>query len=189
MGQASQADAARTLREVERVRERTWATLDRGWIGFFVFGVASLLSVPFTRIEDGQLLGTYWLIAGPVGLIVTWLGFRRIEVHRGVFDRHEYFYVAVIALMVAGGVLVGYTGDGVLSQAGTLLPIGAGLLAIGAFDRSALLLATGGAIVVLAVVLIAASPAHADTWAAAGSGAVLLAAGMIAHGGRGDRAA
>ena len=75
MGQASQADAARTLREVERVRERTWATLDRGWIGFFVFGVASLLSVPFTLIEGWPTPGTYWLIAGPVGLIVTWLGF------------------------------------------------------------------------------------------------------------------
>ncbi len=185
----SRAEAAETLRVVERARERTWASLDRGWIGFLVFGVASLLSVPFTRIDDGHLLGSYWLIAGPLALFVTWLGFRRIEVRSGVFDRHEYFYAVVMALILGGAILVGYTGDGVISQAGTLVPIGAGLLAIGVFDRSKLLLATGGAIVALAVGLMVVSPAHADTWAAAGLGAVFVAAGLVARAGRSDSAA
>lgn len=185
----SQAEAAETLRVVERARERTWATLDRGWIGFLVFGLASLLSVPFTRIDDGNLLGLYWLIAGPLALLVTWLGFRRIEIRSGVFDRHEYFYAVVMALMVGGATLVGYAGDGVVSQAGTLVPIGAGLVAIGVFDRSALLVATGGAIGVLALGLMVVSPAHADTWAAAGLGAVFVAAGLVARAGRSNSAA
>jgi hypothetical protein len=187
--QASRAEAARTLREVERVRERTRRLLDRGWIGFVVFGFASLLSVPFTLIDEGGLLGAYWLIAGQLGCLITWLGFRRIELRSGVFDRYEGFYTVVIPLMVGGAILVGYTGDGVVSQAGTLFPIGAGLIAIGLFDRSALLLVSGGLITALGAGLVLGDAAHADTWAAAGSGAVLLAAGLTACAGRSERAA
>ena len=68
--------------------------------------------------------------------------------------------------MVAGGSLL-HNRHGLFDRLARCFQSAPASLAIRAQDRSALLLATGGAIVVLGVVLIAASPAHADTWAAA----------------------
>jgi hypothetical protein len=171
--------AAQTLHEVEMVRDRTRSSLVAGWIPFLVFGVATLLSAVFARVDDGQALGTYWLIAGPLGVAITLLGFRRLEVRTGVFDRNEYFYATVIVLMVGGATLIGFTAENLASDVGPLFPVGAGLLVIGAFDRSMLVTGTGALIVVLGLGLAVIGPAYADMWAAIGEGAILIAAGLM----------
>jgi hypothetical protein len=176
-----QAEMARTLGEVERLRERTRDAVEWGWFPFLVFGVAVLLSAPFAWIDDGRSLGVYWLVAGPIALAVTLYAIRSLEVQAGVLDRHELVYAVVIAAMVAGAIVVGWTAEGIASDVGHMFPIGAGLLVIAAIDRSVLVAATGAAILALGALFAIIEPAHADGWVALSEGAVLIAAGLAAR--------
>lgn len=173
------ADTLRTLGEVERLRERTRYAVEWGWIPFLIFGAVVLLSVPFALIDDGSALGIYWLFAGPLGVVATLYAIRSLEVRTGVFERNEYLYAVVIAAMVAGATLVGWTAEGIGSEVGHTFPIGAGLLVIAVIDRSALVAWTGAAIIALGAVLLTAEPANARAWVALGEGAILIAAGLI----------
>ena len=177
----AEADAVRTLGEVERLRERTRDAVEWGWFPFLVFGAAVLLSAPFAWIDDGAALGYYWLIAGPVGVAVTLYAVRSMELRAGVLDRHEMVYAAVIAAMVAGAIIVGWTAEGIWSDVGHMFPIGAGLLVIAAIDRSALVAWTGASIIGLGILLLITEPSHADGWVALGEGAILITAGLVAR--------
>ncbi len=163
------------------MRDRTLASLATGWLPFLVFGVATLISAVFTRVDDGHALSTYWLIAAPLALAITVVGLRRLEVRRGVIDRNESFYIVVIVLMVGAAMLLGFTTEGLTSDVAPLFPIGVGLLAIGAFDRSVLELGTGTLILALGVVLAVTAPRYADTWAAVFEGLILIGAGLLSR--------
>jgi hypothetical protein len=175
--------ALQTLRGVEALRERTRKALVWGWLPFLAFGIATLASAPLTQINDGHALGTYWLIAGPLALAVTLLGYRRLEIRRGVFERNERFYTGLIAAMVVAALAIGFlVDDGIASEVGPLFPIGLGLLVISAVDRSGPVAAAGALIVGLGVALAVVAPVNADTWAAVGEGIVLTGTGLLALG-------
>ncbi len=168
--------AIQMLNEVEALRERTRKSLRWGWAPFAVFGVANLLSAPFTQIGDGLALGIFWLFAGPIGCLVTMTLVRRLELRSGVFDRHERFYAVVIGGMVIAATVVGFSARGLASDVGPVFPIGVGLVVIAAFDRSRFMGAAGTAVIALGVALAVAAPANADTWAAIGEGLIFIAA-------------
>lgn len=172
------ATAASVLSEVERVRGRTRETLDAGWLPYFVFGALTMLSAPFTQVGDGGAEGLYWLAAGPVGLAITWLYYRRHELEIGLVDRQEYLLAGIVATMVLGAIAVGWATAGDFSEAGWIFPIGAGLLAIGALESSPLDAAIGVALLMVAGALIAIEPAEPGTWAALLAGTILLAGGL-----------
>jgi hypothetical protein len=175
--------ALQTLRGVAAVRERTREAVVWGWLPFLAFGIATLASAPLTRIDDGEAVGPYWLIAAPLALAVTLLGYRRMELRRGVVERHERLYAGLIAAMLVTALAIGsLAGDGLASEVGPLFPIGIGLLVISAIDRSGLVAAAGTLILVLGVVLAVVAPANADTWATVGEGVVLVGAGVLARG-------
>lgn len=174
-------EAVQILDEVEKIRDHTRASLEWGWLAFFVFGAATLLSAAFTRIDDGDTLGLYWLVAGPVACLLLLAAVRHVEVETGVFDRNERAYVVVIGGMVALAIAAGYGLNGLSSDVGPLFPIGAGLLVIAAIDRSRFVAVVGGLILALGALLAIAGPSHADTWAALGEGAILVGAGLLAR--------
>lgn len=167
--------AATTLREVERVRGATRESLDPGWVPYLVFGLLTMLSAPFTQIGDEGVEGLYWLVAGPVGLVITWHLYRAREFRIGVLDRQEYLLAAIVAGMVIGATLVGWFADDQLSEAGWMFPIGAGLLAIGALEESPVDAGIGLGLVAAAGALVAVDPAQPATWAAVLGGLILLA--------------
>lgn len=169
-----------TLTEVSRIRARTSNELLLGWIPLFAFGAAVLGSGVFTLLDDKHL-GAYWLIAGPVATLITIAGVRRVELNRGVVDRNELFYATVIVTMTAAAIVLGYSLDNLASDVGPAFPIGLGLLAIGAFDRSTLLMVAGGLILLLATAVAIVGPEDADTWIAFGEGLILLGAGALAR--------
>jgi len=175
-------EAVQTLRDVEAVRERTRMAVMWGWLPFLVFGAATLGSTPFTLMDDSYAVGVYWLIIGPLALAVTFVGYRRMEMRRGVVELNESIYLLVIAVMLVGGLAIGFLADdGIASQVGPLLPVGVGLLVLGVIDGSTLLPAAGLLILGLGGALAVIAPEAADTWAAAGEGLVLIAAGLIAR--------
>jgi hypothetical protein len=176
----TEAETSRTLAELNRIRTRTSAELEFGWIPLLVFGLAVMGSGAVTLIDD-ELLGTYWLIAAPIATLITVVGVRRLELDTGVIDRNELFYAAVIVTMTAAAIVLGYSLDNLASDVGPAFPIGLGLIVIGAFDRSALLLTAGGLILVWATAIAIAGPDNADTWIAFGEGLVLIGAGVTAR--------
>jgi hypothetical protein len=176
----TEAETSRTLAELKRIRTRTSAELEFGWIPFLVFGLAVLGSGIFTLLDD-EHLGTYWLIAAPTAILITVAAVRRVELDTGVIDRNEAFYATVIVTMTAAAIVLGYSLENLASDVGPAFPIGLGLLIIGAFDRSALLLTAGALIVLWATAIAIAGPDDADTWIAFGEGLILIGAGVTAR--------
>jgi hypothetical protein len=176
----TEAETSRTLAELKRIRTRTSAELEFGWIPFLVFGLAVLGSGIFTLLDD-EHLGTYWLIAAPTAILITVAAVRRVELDTGVIDRNEAFYATVIVTMTAAAIVLGYSLENLASDVGPAFPIGLGLLIIGAFDRSALLLTAGALIVLWATAIAIAGPDDADTWIAFGEGLILIGTGVTAR--------
>ena len=123
----------RSARSRESVH-RTRSALEWGWVAFFVFGVATLVSAVFTLIDDGNGLGVVsgwsqarWLVSSCSPR------FGRMETESGVFDRAERLYAMVIG---GDGRARGRRGlqryGGWHRTWAPLFPIGAGLLVIGA---------------------------------------------------------
>ncbi len=173
--------AVETLDEIEAIRQRTRSALEWGWAAFFVFGIATLVSALFTRIDGGDHLGEYWLVAAPVACLILLGMVRRMEYERGVLDRAEALYALVIGGMVALAVVVGYAADGLASEVGPVFPIAIGLLVIAGIDRSRLVALTAALLLALGVALAVIGPSHADTWLAVGEGLVLMGAGVLAR--------
>ncbi len=170
------ATAATMLDEVERVQGETREKLDPGWLPYLLFGVLTMLSAVFTQIGDGGREGVYWLVAGPIGLIVTWRYYRKHELEIGLLDRQEYVLAGIVAAMFVGAIVIGWVGPDEFSEAGWIFPIGAGLLAVGVYAESPLDGWVGIALLVLGGLLVALEPSEPAVWAAVLTGAVLLAA-------------
>jgi hypothetical protein len=178
----TEKETLQTFRGLEQVRDRTRTALLWGWLPFLVFGTATLVSAPISQVNDGEALGVYWLVAGPLALAVTLLGYRRMEIRSGVVERNEALYAGLIAAILVSAMAIGFLADdGIASEVGPLVPVGIGMLAISAVDRSRLVAVAGALILVLAFALAVAGPANAGTWAAAGEGALLIGAGLIAR--------
>jgi hypothetical protein len=168
------------LDELEDLRTRARRTAHASWVPLFVFGVLTLGAVPFALLGDDGYDGFYWLVAGPLGGAVTWQLVQRRGSEIGIFDRRARIYAAIIAAMVAGALIIGWSGESAFSEAGTLYPIAAGLLAIGAISRNLLIAAVGVAIASWGTAMLIAEPDEIAAWSYAGEGGVLLVAGIIA---------
>jgi hypothetical protein len=180
VAQVADDQALQTLKDVEAIRVRTRQAVEWGWLPFVAFGVATLVSAPFTQVDDGYTIAVYWLVAAPMATAVTLVGYRRMEMRRGVVERYERVYVLLIAAMLAAALAIGFLADdGLASQVGPVFPVGIGLLAIAVIDSSPFIAATGALILALGVVLAVTAPANADTWAMATEGIVLIGAGLV----------
>jgi len=176
------ADAATTLRELETVRQKARGSLNASWLAFLIWGTIVLASAPFTQIGDGAAVGVYWMLATPLGLLITWRAYRSYELRIGLVDRNERLYAAIIATMVVAAFVLGAAGQGgMLSAVGPLIAIGVGLVALGVVKARDLLVAfAGDAMIVLGIVIAVADPDDPALLAALGQGAITILAGLIA---------
>jgi hypothetical protein len=176
----SDTESAATLESIERLRDRTQRVAHPSWVPFFVFGLLVLGAVPFSLAGDDGLDGFYWLLAGPLGGVLTWKLVERRGVAIGLIDRNVRLHAAIIAAMVAGALIVGWAGgESAFSEAGTVYPIAAGLLAIGAINRNPLIAGAALAIAAWGTGVLIADPAEVAAWTYAGEGAILLGAGSV----------
>ncbi len=173
--------AATMLSEVERVRGETRERLDPGWMPYLVFGVLTMLSAVFTQVGDDGSEGLYWLVAGPVGLAITWHYYRAHELRVGLVDRQEYLLAGIVGAMVLGATAIGWLAPEPFSEAGWMFPIGVGLLAIGIAESSAPDAGVGIAMLVAGGALTALEPAEPAMWAALLGGAILLAGAVASR--------
>jgi hypothetical protein len=176
----NQTDTRSTLESIEGLRDRTHRLAHPSWLPLFVFGLLVLGAVPFALAGDSGWDGYYWLAAGPLGGIIAW----RLVAHRGVsiglIDRRAGTYAAIVAVMVAGALVVGWAGaDSDFSNAGTAYPIAAGMAAIAVIARVAVIGAAAAGIAAWATAVLIADPAEIAAWTYAGEGAILIAAGLL----------
>jgi hypothetical protein len=172
------AEAKGVLGTVEGVQSSTRAALKPSWLPYLVFGALTVASAPMTQVDDGAANGIYWLVAGPIGLAITWRYYRRHEIAIGALDRNEFLYAGIVAAMVLGAIAVGWLASDSFSEAGWALPIGAGILTFGVLERGVIEVAAGSAVLAFAGAVIAIDPSEAVLISALGTGAILLAAGV-----------
>ncbi len=179
----TRTDAERALQEVSAARELTRGVLNASWLALLIWGVIVLASAPFTQIGDGEAVAFYWLVATPLGFLITGRAYRSFELKMGVEDRYEMVYTAIIAAMVIVAVATGVAGQGgMLSAVGPLFAIGLGFIAIASVRSFDVLVGlTGGAMIALGVVLMILEPDEPGLIAALGQGAILIASGAIAY--------
>jgi hypothetical protein len=176
----NEIESAQTLESIERLRDRTHRVAHPSWLPFLIFGALVIGAVPFSLAGDDGWDGYYWLAAGPIGGIATWKLIERRGAVIGLIDRNVRVHAAIIAAMVAGGLIIGWAGgESAFSEAGTVYPIAAGLLAIAAINRSTLIAIAGAGIAAWGTGVLIADPTEVAAWTYAGEGAILFAAGLI----------
>src|SRR5918996_4838881 len=98
----NEIDSKATLESVQHLRDATHRAAHASWLPFFVFGLLVLGAVPFSLAGDDGWDGYYWLVAGPLGGIVTWKLVERRGVSLGLVDRNVRIHAAIIAAGGAG---------------------------------------------------------------------------------------
>lgn len=123
-------EAVEVLRGTEEVRRQTRAILRSAWFPPLVFGVLTLLSMSLAWNSQGVRL-LYWLVAGPAGLVVVYLHFRRRRTQIGVEGpARSETVAAIVVFAVALLAAAGLGGSGRLF--GLLdIPVGWGLPGLG----------------------------------------------------------
>ena len=169
------ADPATTLREVEEVRQRTRAAVHPVWFPMLFFGVAALLSIPFSLVGDGLGSALFWLIAGPAGGVATSRHYRRQALSVGACMSGRAYMLIGVAIFLgawAGGAVT----DG---AAVPVLAISAGYLGFARLEKSWPVAAVAGALAVAAVAVALFDPAHGDLVLALVFGISFTATGLL----------
>lgn len=174
-------DPIGTLAAVDGVRRNTQNLFDAAWFPLLVWGSIVLASAPFTQLAGGDAVGYFWLIAAPIGVFVTFRFFRVRQIDLGLVARHKTTYIATSLSIAAGSMGLGIAGHGnLLSAAGPVFAVVAGLAVFAAIDRSALLAFSAVMLAAFGAVVVLAEPSRTTLWAAIGEGMILIATGLVA---------
>ncbi len=125
-------DLAERLADVRRIRAATRASvLTAGWVALVVWGLVFLGSVPLAFALDGDL-GAYWIVAAPVGAVVSFVAGSRQEMQT---TESAWPYLVIGAGMFVGafGAFFLFAGTAAIGVWGLVLT--AGFAAIALLDR------------------------------------------------------
>lgn len=151
--------AAAVLAETRSIRTQTRSTMHAMWFPLVLFGVLTLASAGVSWRNGAEALGLFWLVAGPIGTVITFLFYWRWENRIGL-DAPRFpslFAVAVIVIGCFGtGVAGGILDAPRLATAGPPLAISIGYLLFAWMGRSVALGVTALALAVLDVGLLVA---------------------------------
>jgi hypothetical protein len=175
-------DAAHTLREVERLRRRARADLGQLDIPLIIFGSLMLGSAVVTS-GSGTGLARYWLIAAPVGTLLTAWHYRRQGREQGIAGSTSFDLAVGAAIMLAAFAAASAASAVGSPLAAAVCPVGAvtvAYLALAWYARKLVLavIAAGLALLALALWLGGVTPERAALVLAEAGGASLLGAGI-----------
>ncbi len=150
-------EAAATLRQLEAVRRQTRGTVHPAWFPMVLFGVFGLAAALFCG-RGGLDQGHFWMVAGPVGGVLTSLHYQRRAMATGAGMRGGPYWA------VAGGIFVstwlaGASDSAVVNTAGPMLAVALGYLLFARLERSWPVAICSG---VLAVVAMGVAVADVD---------------------------
>lgn len=177
---ADVADPAAALHHVRSLQERTRHDLSSFWFPLVVFGVLTLVSVPFAVPDDGVAIAVFWAIAGPGGGAATGWYYHSLEQRLGVSRSGAPFVVTGGALIVAAFVLPAVT-TGALQEVVSAFAVGAAYLVFAWLNRSPVLAVLGVVVMAIPGATLLAGMARPGPLVAATTGAVMLATGLVAR--------
>lgn len=184
MMESYSSQPAEILDEVARVRRETRTALQRMWFPLVLFGTLSCLSAVVSWRLGGVALGIFWMVAGPLGSVLTGLYYYRVERRVGVEVPIGRWMIGVAVILVgafASGILGGVLEVAMVSAIGPALSISLGYLIFARIERSVALAIVAIAPAALTVAM-AASGVSADrvaTTLAAAYGIAFLVTGLI----------
>lgn len=174
------AGAASLLEQVELRRERAHADLDAFWFPLVLFGGLGLAAALLSLVTAPAALGPFWLLAGPLGGVLTARHYMRRERRLGI-ARAGLPYAAVAVALIVAASLVGAAGSGLVRELGPAFVVAAGYLAFAWLERSLAVAAVALAVGVLAAAFAIARPPAMAELAMLGTGALMLASGLAAR--------
>jgi len=169
------------LQEFRDLQQHTRTQLRAFWFPLILFGGLSILSAPLAEMGEGQALGIFWLIAGPVGGGVTGLYFHRRELRVGAGRNGLPYIITALGILVgtsAAGWFGGVTGRERLSQYGPPLVVAVAYLVFARLEKSIALAALSSTWLVLTVTLTLTDPARGTGYLAAGFGISAISLGL-----------
>ncbi len=173
-------DPAETLRHIQQLQERTRHDLSSYWFPLVLFGVLTLVSVPFAIPDGGGAIAIFWAIAGPGGGAAIGWYYHSCEQRLGVSRSGAPFVIAGGALILAAFVLPAVTTDA-LQEVVSAFAVGAFYLVFAWLDRNPALVVLGVVVAAIPAGALLAGVARPGPWVAATTGAAILATGLVAH--------
>ena len=143
-------EVALTLRQVDEARRRTRAAVHPAWFPMVLFGMFGLASTPFCAIGHGTGQGLFWLVAGPVGGVLTARHYRRRTMETGAGVRGGPYW-AVAAGIFVGAWLAGASGSPRIQTAGPMVAVALGYLVFARLERSVPIAVCSAALAAVAV--------------------------------------
>ncbi|CAN5746646.1 hypothetical protein BH23ACT10_BH23ACT10_35120 [soil metagenome] len=142
-----------------------------------VFGCLSVGAAGVAAIAEPVLIAVYWMLAGPVGMLITVRMLRRRETAFGLFvdGTSHWLIVVVLGVGVFGMPFV------VGPEPGAFQTVWIGLCYLGFawLERSAPVLGAAVVMIVAGVALAWSQAAQPNAWSALITGVVLLVGGAV----------
>ena len=171
-------DLAVTLQHVEEVRRRTRAAVHPASFPLLLFGTFGLASTPFCAIGGGLGVGLFWLVAGPVGGMVTARYYRRRALETGAAMRPGPYWAVGAGIFVAA-FAAGASGSPRMESAGPMLAVALGYMAFARLERSWPVGAVSGVLAIVALGVGIADPGHSCVILSLTFGVAFTATGLI----------
>jgi hypothetical protein len=174
-------EATRALQEVERLRRRVHADLHHVDVALIVFG--SLMLASALASGSTTSLGRYWAVAAPAGTLLTVWHYRRQGRERGIAGSTWIDLGACVAIVIAAfaaATVAARIGSPLAAAVAPVAAVALAYLLLAWFTRTLILalIASGLALLALALWLQGVAPERAATVLAEAGGASLLAAGI-----------
>jgi hypothetical protein len=171
-------EAAATLKEIDEVTRQTRAVVHPTWFPMVLFGAFGLASTPFCSIGGGLGVGLFWVVAGPVGGVLTARYYRRRALATGAGMRGGAYWAVAAGIFVAAW-LAGASGSSRLETAGPMVAVALGYLLFARLERSRITAICSAVLGLLAVAVGIADPDHGCVVLSLAFGGVFTVTGLI----------
>ena len=166
------------LREVDAVRQRTRAVVHPAWFPMLLFGVFGLASAPFCAIGHGRGQALFWLVAGPVGGILTSRHHQRQAMATGAGMRGGPYWAVAAGIFVAAW-LAGSADSSRIRSAGPMLAVALGYLVFARLERSWPVAVCSAFLGAVAVAVAVADVRHTCVVLSVTFGSLFVATGLL----------
>ena len=174
-------ELAVTLQHVEEVRRRTRAAVHPAAFPLLLFGAFGLASTPFCAIGGGLGVGLFWLVAGPVGGVVTARYYRKRALETGAAMRPGPYWAVGAGIFVAA-FMAGASGSPRWETAGPMLAVALGYMAFARLERSWPVGAVSGLLAIVALGVAIVDPGHSCVILSLTFGVAFTTTGLILRG-------
>ncbi|MDQ3640272.1 MAG: hypothetical protein M3450_02075 [Actinomycetota bacterium] len=178
-------ELASTLRQVEELRRQTRAAVHPAWFPLVLFGAFGLASTPFCAFGEGLGVGLFWLVAGPVGGVLTSRYYRNRALATGAGMRGGPYWAVAAGIFVAC-FLAGSSGSSRVQSAGPMVAVALGYLAFARLERSWTIATVSGLLAAFALAVGIADIGHSCVLLSLTFGVVFTGTGLVLR--RGEHA-